>query len=633
MSVQNAGNIIREARIKAGLTQEQFSEGICSTLSLSRIESGSAGVSPATFQALMAHAGVGCEAFPAFASRNDFDCFYSLKRVRFYLDSWQLASAYEELNKLEHLSWADNKFYYQEWLFLHSKLQFRSGCCSHPQIYDTLLAALKVTRPQIDLSDFHGLLLSPLETELLIYLAQEALYLGELSVCLAVCSQISAFLSNSQLAFLEKDHLLAENGIIYAKYLFATCDYQNALSTANKFRHQMVLNMEDGPLHELTFLTALGYYYTGDIEKAMTYFKTTFFSARSIESCYATICKNYITEHLDLPLPEELAAFSDIPLTAFPQKKIIDFSTLGDGTYDFFSPEVLTLGGLIQSLRAEQNLSQDVLCQGLCSKSKLSKIENGTQQPDIILAQTLLQRLGISDLVFSFYGNKKETELQELQMRLVKSRKQQVSLRLNLIEKMEMLCTSKDTLYMQFILYEKASCEFDITARIECLQNALSLTLPNFSINHILNYHLSWMKLTILNLLCSSFTQVTPSKGILYFYKIIEYFDCIHCDVLEKKRILPVTLGMLTMFLFGNKRFSEVIELSHLFSIPSIKASAYFTGIIHCHYCQSLGEIHNLSSAKVLAYYAYFNMYLMEDYSNASGLKKDLEHNFKIFIL
>ena len=85
MSVQNAGTIIREARLKAGLSQEKLSEGICSTLSLSRIENGTAGVSPSTFQALMAHAGAPCEALPIFANRTDFDCFYTLKRARFYL--------------------------------------------------------------------------------------------------------------------------------------------------------------------------------------------------------------------------------------------------------------------------------------------------------------------------------------------------------------------------------------------------------------------------------------------------------------------------------------------------------------------------------------------------------------------
>lgn len=136
MSVQHAGSIIRQARLNAGLTQEQLSDGVCSTLSLSRIENGSAGVSPATFQTLMAHAGIFCEAYPTFSTRADFDCFYALKEVRFYLDSWQLTPACRLLDHIETLNWADNKFYYQEWLLLYCKLQLRSGHANHTHTYE-----------------------------------------------------------------------------------------------------------------------------------------------------------------------------------------------------------------------------------------------------------------------------------------------------------------------------------------------------------------------------------------------------------------------------------------------------------------------------------------------------------------
>ena len=76
MSVRSAGKTIREARIKAGLSQEKLSDGICSLQSLSRIENESAGVSPSTFQALMARAGAPCEVFPVFENWNDCDCFF-----------------------------------------------------------------------------------------------------------------------------------------------------------------------------------------------------------------------------------------------------------------------------------------------------------------------------------------------------------------------------------------------------------------------------------------------------------------------------------------------------------------------------------------------------------------------------
>lgn len=272
MSVRNAGTTIREARQKAGLSQEKLSEGVCSVLSLSRIENGTAGVSPSTFQALMAHAGAPCEAFPIFANRTDFDCFYSLKRARFYLDCWQLKEAYDELSIIEAKNFAENKFHYQEWCILYSRLLFRSGCADHLQLSQLVLDALHISRPDIDLENFRELLLSINELELLILYAQEALYLGNLELCLSICMQISSYLENSQITFLEKDLLIAKLAIVYGKYLIATKDFDTALKILDKNRLKMIKNSDDEPLHELTFLTGLVYYHQNTIEEAFTFF-------------------------------------------------------------------------------------------------------------------------------------------------------------------------------------------------------------------------------------------------------------------------------------------------------------------------------------------------------------------------
>lgn len=79
MSVQHAGSIIRQARLNAGLPRNNYPMSAVSTLSLSRIENGSAGVSPATFQTLMAHAGIFCEAYPTFSTRADFELLLRLE--------------------------------------------------------------------------------------------------------------------------------------------------------------------------------------------------------------------------------------------------------------------------------------------------------------------------------------------------------------------------------------------------------------------------------------------------------------------------------------------------------------------------------------------------------------------------
>lgn len=64
--------------------------------------------------------------------------------------------------------------------------------------------------------------------------------------------------------------------MVYTKYLLTVCDYKSALELSDFYRHQMILNLDDGLIHELTFLTALGYYYMGQQDRFLTLFKLPF---------------------------------------------------------------------------------------------------------------------------------------------------------------------------------------------------------------------------------------------------------------------------------------------------------------------------------------------------------------------
>lgn len=633
MSVRNAGSAIREARLKAGLSQEKLSDGVCSVLSLSRIENGTAGVSPSTFQALMTHAGAPCGAYPVFANRTDFDCFYILKTAWFYLDCWQLNEAYAELEKIEEKEFAQNKYYYQEWLLLHCKLQFRSGCANHQDTFNTLLDALNISRPNIDLFDFRELLLSVNEIKLLILIAQEALYLSKTDICLAICMQINSYLENSQITFLEKDLLLAENAIVYAKYLISIKDYSTALKTSDLFRQLMIKNANDAPLCELTFLTGLGHFFEKHNTEAMTYFKTAFFSAHSIGSCYATIIRRYLFDCLNVSLWEPPYEIDDIPLIPYHEKKAIDPSNFTDGTYDIFSPNTLTIGDLIRELRTEQDISQKQLCLGLCSKSKLSKIENGSLQPDIALAQSLLQRLGISDYAFTFYGNDHESKLQELRQQmtcLLSSNKSDI---LSYAEKIEDLCTKKDIFYIQYATYRKACCISDNEICAQELLAALKLTLPDFAFNQIHMYRLSWLELTILNNYCNVYCSVSPSQGILYLYKLLEYCQYNNLHILEKRRTFAISLCFLSGKLYKQKRFAELAELSPYLYSPILRCSLRHIGVFLANYAQALGEIEEFDTLQTYASYAYYNLLIVDSNNNAALLKDYIYTDFKINLL
>lgn len=630
MSIQTAGAIIREARQKAGLTQEELSEGICSALSLSRIENGTAGVYPSTFQALMAHAGASCEAYPIFANRTDFDCFYALKRARFYLDCWQLKEVSDELNKIEARNFAKNKYYYQEWLLLHSKLHFRSGCGNHRYIYDTLLEALHISRPELDFSDFRGLLLSLIEIELLIDIAQETLYLNKPELCLQICTQISSYLENSQLSFLEKDKFLAEYVIVYSKYLIAEEDYSNALKLAEKFRQKTIKNDEGAPLHELTFLTGLALYHAEKKEEALLLFKTAFFSAHSIGSCYATTIKQYLEDKLNMTLYDATTDIREIPLVPYNPKQVIDTSDLSEGIYDLFSPETLTLGGLIRELRMEQHLSQQTLCQGLCSKSKLSKIESGEQQPNIALAQSLLQRLGISDTVFTFYGSEHEEKLHQLRLQLTLTLNTELPTIQKHIDALLQECKKEDKFYLQYAAYKKAVQMEDKEKSAEALMQTLQITLPGFSMSRLENYRLSWLEATILNNYCNTYSQFSPAQGIFTMYQLLNYYATTPLDILEKKRFSIVLLTFLSSALYHQKRFSDLTELIPQTRFPEVKSALRFMSSIYANYSQALGEVKQFDKVSLTASYAYYNCQITNRIKSAERLKYWIFEDFNI---
>lgn len=320
----------------------------------------------------------------------------------------------------------------------------------------------------------------------------------------------------------------------------------------------------------------------------------------------------------------------DIPLISYTSKKVIDFTDFSDGTYDLFSHDTLTIGTLIRELRIEQNISQQTLCYGLCSKSKLSKIENGTLQPDIALAQTLLQRLGISDAVFTFYGNAHETQLNNLKLRLLQLRFSDTDKIIQGSEELKQLCSPKDTFYLQFAAYRKANSKFKISENISELFDTLSLSLPEFDLNNLHNYRLSWLELTILNSYSTAQCELLPSKGILSFYKIMEYYNEHPIDVLEMRRFFAVTLNLLVRNLYNQKRYSEIAELAPYFSLPTVRCSLSFSGIIEANYAQALGEMQQPYQATLFANYAYYNFLITNSTLNANMIKTIIYNDFGI---
>lgn len=632
MAVRNAGKIIREARLKAGLTQEQMSDDICSVLTLSRIENNSAGVSPSLFQALMSRAGAPRNIFPVFPNRKDFDCFYTLKRARLYLESWQLQEAYDELLKVKNADFSNNKFHYQEWLYLQGWLQSRSGSCEHQLIYEIFISALNITKPNIDFSDLSNELFSDIELELLIEISNELLYLSQSDLSYIICSQLESYINNAELSFIERDRLLSRNAIARTKYLLYTHDYNKALETINEYRHLMVVNSENTSLLELNFCTAMSYYYCGNIEKAHQMFNDTFYSARAIESCYATTCLKFVSENTSIVIDDYIKSLPPINCKTFKYEKITDSLSLSDGTYDLFSPDVLTLGRLIYVLRKEQNISQAVLCQGLCSKSKLSKIENDQLQPDIFLSEALLQRLGVSERVFSFWGNSNYKILYELKSKILNSKLTSLKEQFALLKQFKELLSENNNILLQF--YYALSYDFldESERRIATLQNALNLTLPDFDILNINNYRLSLIELGIIGNIAYEYREISPSKSNLYFSKLLEYRNLSSVNIMFQSLVYPIFIYKYAHSLYHQKYYLQLSNL-YTFSVARIlKIHLDSLGFFTLFFVQALGECNDYKKAFYYGKCAASIERMLELHSNALSIASTLKSDFDIEI-
>lgn len=562
MGIYDAGAVIKEARIKTGLTLEALAEGICTSVSLSRIEHNKQGISPSTFQALMSRMGNSYEIFPLFENQTDFDCFWSLTHAQFHLDAWQIEPAYHELKKIEKLNWNYNKFHYQTWLILYSILQYKSGKADHELLESQFSKALHISKPNIKLNDFVHSLLSVNEIECLIYLAQEMLYLEKAEICLTICLQIFDYFNNSHITFSGKDKMLAECAIVYIKYLICHQEYNKALQLAQKYRQNALKINLSAPLLELTFLIGFCNYKLNYKNEAVINFKNVIYAACAIQSPYMTMCCDFLKkERIDI-LFQNPGFLLNAPLKEFSNPTLTDISDFSDGTFNIYSPDVLTIGKLIRNLRVRQNVKQRQLCQGLCSISKLSKIENSELNPDVFLAQMLLQRLGISEIDFKFGGSKAEAQLYNLRFALNSRNLYEPDFFQTALQQIEERIPGNPKIFEQLYAYEKAFSAQNSLEKIDLLKKALEVTLESFDINNIKAYRLSWIELTILNNIAAEYLYAKKfNLGSFYLQQILLYHNEIIPDCILQAQTLTTTLQLIYYHLHSQSYHKVILDL------------------------------------------------------------------------
>lgn len=626
MKIYNAGRVIQNTRVKLNLTQEQLCDGVCEPTTLSAIERGTYGVSPALFRTLMNRMGQNIGMFPAYKNRTEFDCYYALNKATYFIKFWKLQLAYDELELISNYHFANSRFIYQEWILLHCMLQIRSGNCDYTQVYELSLESLSITQSDFDFTAPVTSFLTSIELNLLICIGNSLLHMNKVSQSYYLLSNIYDYAKTSYLVS-DTDHaILASISIPLCECLIQMQKYSDALALADKFRKIMLEEERDCLLIESTFATGLAQYFQHNIEVALTHLKAAYYSAHSIGSFYATICKNRLMQVTSLDA-EQMFLFEEIPLVSFPIKKITAPS-FDDECYDF-SKQQYTLGNIIYDFRTSQNISQNTLCSGLCSKSTLSKIENSEMAPGAHLAQALLQRLGIYDPMFTFYAGPVEDELYTLKRTLNYS-KDAKEKEVCMTRMAELIDPRKHRLYHQYYLYKQAQKNTTSSTYIENLETALNLTLTKFNFSTLSNYRFTWEELQIIVHILLAKTK--PSTSISTTMKLCDLTETLENTILDpiyKSYAVEMPISILVGQLYNLRQFDELTAVTESHLASTLPNSLYFLAIIYGNAFQAYGELGKIDLCLKYAYYSYYNFLICEQ-TQKDTIKKFLSEDFNL---
>lgn len=161
----------------------------------------------------------------------------------------------------------------------------------------------------------------------------------------------------------------------------------------------------------------------------------------------------------------------------------------------------LFIGETIHQKRLELGQTQEMLCDGVCDPSTLSRIEHGKQTPSRNVVNTLLQRLGLPHDRYYAVLTSGEAEADALWSKIrsgaarfrqaAGEEKRRTRLEtLGYLDRLEAIMEPEDNIAKQYILAMRAALggddgPYSFEAKLHMLLEAIRLTVPRFDLDEL----------------------------------------------------------------------------------------------------------------------------------------------------
>lgn len=229
---------------------------------------------------------------------------------------------------------------------------------------------------------------------------------------------------------------------------------------------------------------------------------------------------------------------------------------------------VYKIGYLIKQRRTELGITQEDLADGICAVTTLSRIENGERLPSKSHFEMLLQRLGVSDIVFYTHVDKNTLYLHELKFKI---RSLIGQMQYDEVRKLLADYSSKADLSLRFekqfvSLYSTLANKgaFSLDERLRKLTEAVRLTCPRYDDGYIPNL-ISYEEIVILNNIANCYLQMGDyDRAISILSHIKRHYESGIVNREECLRTQPMILYNLSKCYGLAGRYDECIETCDL---------------------------------------------------------------------
>lgn len=264
MRNNSLGDIIRSLRKKAGLSQEELADGICSPVSVSRIENGTQMPSGTVLEALLARLGTStyqiCDIYYKSEKQQEFE--QEAESVSRLIAEGNLEDAKSRLVRLESSARADS-LNWQCWLLLDASVRVYEGGDS-TEILSMLYEALAQTKPSFDLEDFRNVLLSVREANILNIIVVAFYRLGELPRAIRLGEELMSSLKRHRSGLREYTIIKINLAFNLAECLEGEKRYKEAFEYVQAAEELSISSFEQALLPEIEFIKAKLYHLLGN---------------------------------------------------------------------------------------------------------------------------------------------------------------------------------------------------------------------------------------------------------------------------------------------------------------------------------------------------------------------------------